>query len=290
MKKIILLLAILPFITSCKLENNKLTDIEKITFDNLSPEDFYKTYHILNSKKVNVDSLKAYNRDTLIGGSYELSPFDAYPKEIQCYSDYIYYSQIQETNDYITDKEIKEEGIIGATPVNEIALFQNIKFNYADFIVDKRNNKIVGCRFITRNHSETDYYKKNIDLLREKLGKPKYTYRGFTNDNGGPVHYPLLYDIWLINGKMFQFNMNLLEHGAKKHESITLIILKEDLIDTFDSSFNMNFTIFKDYFDKERANKFNVEGILSERVEKKDLDKANKRAQNVLDSIKRGYK
>lgn len=286
LRKIILILAILPFVISCKEEHNRLTDIEKINFDNFSPENFYKTYHILNSKKVNVDSLKAYNRDTLIQGSYEVNPFDTYPKVIQCYPNYTYYSQAQQTTDYLTEQDIKEERIFGVTPVSEIAVYKNIKFNYANFIVDKRNNKIVGCIFITRNHSETDYYKKSIDLLREKLGKPKYNNRGFTDDNGGPVHYPLVNDIWFINGKMFQFNMHLLEEGAKKYESITLLILNEDLIDTFDSSFNVNFTIFKNYFDKERSNKFQVESILTERVELKDLENANKKAQKVIDSIK----
>jgi hypothetical protein len=81
--------------------------------------------------------------------------------------------------------------------------------------------------------------------------------------------------------------MNLKEEGAEKYESITLLILNENLTDTFDSSFNMNFTVFKDYFDKERAGRFNIENLLSERVERKDLDEAGKRAQKVVDSIKR---
>lgn len=288
MRKILLLLSILPFIISCQQESSKLTDIEKISFDQLQPENFYKTYHILNSKKVNVDSLRAYQKDTLIGGSYEHGPFDAFPKEIQCYPDYSYYTQMEEMQDQVTEEDIKEKRIFGVIPVKEIASFKNIKFNYADFIVNKRTNKVVGCIFSTRNHAETDFYKKSIGLLSEKMGKPKFTYRGFIDDNGGPVHSPLLYDIWFLNGKMFQFNMNLKEEGAEKYESITLIILDENLTDTFDSSFNMNFTVFKDYFDKERANRFNVENLLSERVDRKNLTDANERAQKLLDSIKRG--
>lgn len=287
MRKILLFLSILPFIISCQKESSKLTDIEKISFDDFSPENFYKTYHILNSKKVNVDSLSAYNRDTLIGGSYELSPFDAHPKEIQCYPNYSYYNQIEEMQDHITEEDIKEKRIFGVTPVKEIALFKNIKFNYANFIADKRNHKIVGCIFMTRNHAEIDYYKKNIDLLRKKLGNPKATYRGFTDDNGGPVHYPLLYDIWFLNGKMFQFQMNLKEEGAEKYESISLLILNENLTDTFDSSFNTNFTIFKDYFDKERLRRFSIESLLTERVEQKDVDEAAERARIVVDLMKK---
>jgi len=287
MRKILLLLSILPFIISCQKESSKLTDIEKISFDHFSPENFYKTYHILDSKKVNVDSLKAYNRDTLIGGSYELSPFDAHPKEIQCYPNYSYYAQTEEMQDHITEEDIKEKRVFGVTPVKEIALFKNIKFNYADFIVDKRNNKTVGSIFSTRNHVETDYYKKNIGLLTEKLGKPKFTYRGFTDDNGGPVHYPLRYDIWFLDGKMFQFHMNFKEEGADKYESITLLILNENLTDTFDSSFNMNFTVFKDYFDKERLRRFSIESLLAERVERKDIDEAGKRAKIVVDLMKK---
>ncbi|RQO65289.1 hypothetical protein DBR43_31075 [Pedobacter sp. KBW06] len=287
MKKFLFLLPILAVIISCQKESSKLTDIEKISFDHLSPENFYNTYHILNSKKVNVDSLRAYNRDTLIGGSYELHPFDAHPKEIQCYPDYSYYSQTEETQDHITEEDIKEKRVFGVTPVTEIAEFKNIKFNYASFITDKRNHKIVGAVFSTRNHAETDYYKKNIALLREKLGNPKVTYSGFTDDNGGPVHYPLVYDIWFLNGKMFQFHMNLKEEGADKYESITLVILNENLTATFDSSFNMNFTVFKDYLDEERSRRFRIESLLMERVDPKDLDAASERAKTVVELLKK---
>lgn len=287
MKKLLLLLLILPFIISCQKESNKLTDIENITFENFSVENFYKTYHILDSKKVNIDSLRAYNRDTLIGGSYELKPFDAYPKTVQSYPDYLYYTQIQASNDHFTEKDLEEKRVFGVTPVKEIAFFHNIKFNYANFIVDKKNNKVNGCSFITRNHAEADYYKKSLHLIREKLGKPKFTYKGFIDDNGGPVHYPLIYDIWFLKGKMFQFSMNQVEEGAETYESITLLILNENLTDTFDSSLNMNFTIFKDYFEEERASRLNLEVLLTERVGKENYNAAREKAKRVLDSIKR---
>lgn len=289
MKKLFLIFIILLFTNSCKNEDSTFTNLENLSFENFSPENFYKIHNILNSQKVNVDSLKAYDKETSIG-SYELKPFDIAPKENNSYKNYSYYSQIQDSNDHITEKEINERNIIGVIPVHEIAFFKEIKFNYANFIVDKRNNKTVGSIFTTSNHSETDYYKKNIELISKNLGKPKYTYRGFTDDNGGPVHYPLLYDIWILNRKIYQFQMNLSELGADKYESITLLILNENLVDTFDSSFNNNFTIFKDYFEQERANRFNIENLLFERIEKKNLDEANKRARKVLDSIKANYK
>ncbi len=141
--------------------------------------------------------------------------------------------------------------------------------------MDKRNNKIVGYNFNTRNHSEANYYTKNLDLIRSKMGNPKCTYRGFTNDNGGgPVHYPLIYDVWFKDGKMLQFNQNFEDGSDEDFFSISLLILDENLIDTFDSSFNTRFTILKDFFNEDRQTRHNIESLLNERIEKKDLNKA----------------
>lgn len=285
MKKLLLLLAILPFVISCQNKTDELTDIEKIKFVKFSAEEFYKKNKIFNSKKVNIDSLKAYSKqkDTLVG-SFEFMEFDLASSDTKFYENYAHYSQAKQDFDHITEEDIKEERIFGVNPVKEIAYFKNIKFNYANFIIDKRYNKIVGCLFNTRNHSETNYYKQNIDLIRSEIGKPKYTYRGFTNDNGGgPVHYPLIYDVWFINGKMFQFNQNFEDGSDEDFYSISLLVLDENLVDTFDSSFNTNFTILKDFFDEERRTRHNIESDLNERIEKKDLAKA-------LEKVKKLYK
>ena len=156
------------------------------------------------------------------------------------------------------------------------------KGEYKNVRKSKRSNKIVGCLFNTRNHPENNYYKQNIDLIRSEIGKPKYTYRGFTNDNGGgPVHYPLIYDVWFINGKMLQFNQNFEVGSDEDFYSISLLVLDENLIDTFDSSFNVQFTILKDFFDEDRQTRHNTESELNERIEKKDLAKALEKAKTL---------
>ena len=282
MKKL-LLLAILPFMISCQDKTDELTDIEKLKFEHFSPEEFYKKNKIFNFTNVSIESLIAYRnqRDTL-AGSFEFSDFDLASSDTKFYENYAYYSQAKQDFDHITEEDIKEERIFGVNPVKEIAYFKNIKFNYANFIIDKRSNKIVGCLFNTRNHPETNYYKQNIDLIRSEIGKPKYTYRVFTNDNGGgPVHYPLIYDVWFINGKMLQFNQNFEDGSDEDFYSISLLVLDENLIDTFDSSFNVQFTILKDFFDEGRQTRHNTESELNERIEKKDLAKALEKAKTL---------
>jgi len=68
--------------------------------------------------------------------------------------------------------------------------------------------------------------------------------------------------------------------AVKKFFFISLLILDENLIDTFDSSFNIQFTILKDFFDEDRRSRHTIEFERNERIEKKDLDKAIEK--NVL--------
>ncbi|MEJ5106346.1 hypothetical protein [Chryseobacterium sp. MYb328] len=284
---LLLLLVVLPVIVACKKNGTKnLTDIEQIKFENFSPEEFYQSHNILNSAKVNVDSLNAYNKGVLTG-AYQINTFDIDPKNYVFYPDYTYYSQNSEMFDHITEKEIKEEGIMGGIPVPEIAFFRNIKFNYAHFILDQKSRKVVGCIFSTIPHSEVNYYQKNMDLARKELGKPQYTYNGFSDDEGGPVHYPLVYDIWIRDGKMIQFNKDIRDEGDKQYEYITLLILNENLIDSFDSSQNLRFTIFKDFFDPDRSRRHMLEGTLMKRFGKNDLEKASEMMRKHLDSVKK---
>lgn len=284
--RLLLLSVILPLMIACKKdETKKLTDIEQIKFESFSPEEFYQNHNILNSAKVNVDSLNAYNKE-VITGAYQTDAFDIDPRNYVFYPDYTYYSQRGEMFDHITEKEIKEENGSGSNSVPEIAFFRNIKFNYGHFILDKKSKKIVGTIFSSIRHSEANYYQKNMDLIRKELGKPQYTYNGFSDDEGGTVHYPLVYDIWIKDGKMFQFNKDIRDEGDKKYEYITLLILNENLIDTFDSAQNTRFTIFKDFFDPERSRRHMLEGTLMKRFGKNDLEKAAEMMRKHIDSIK----
>ncbi|MGE8556486.1 MAG: hypothetical protein ACN6OB_21405 [Chryseobacterium jejuense] len=287
MSRLLLLLGILPFMIACKKDETKnLTDIEQIKFENFSPEEFYQSHNILNSAKVNVDSLNAYNKEILTG-AYQIDAFDVDPKNYVFYPDYTYYSQRGEMFDHVTEKEISEEQVSGVIPVPEIAFFRNVKFNYAHFIQDKKSMKIVGTIFSTIPHSEPNYYQKTMDLVRKELGKPQFAYNGFSDDDGGPMHYPLVYDIWIRDGKMFQFNKDIKEEGDKKYECITLLILNENLIDPFDSSQNLRFTIFKDFFDPDRSKRHMLEGTLMKRFGKNDLEKAAEMMREHIDSTKR---
>ncbi|BAP32681.1 uncharacterized protein CHSO_3644 [Chryseobacterium sp. StRB126] len=287
MSRLLLLLTILPFMIACKKdETKKLTDIEQIQFENFSPEEFYQSHNILNSAKVNVDSLNVYNKEVLTG-AFQIDAFDIDPKNYVFYPDYTYYSQRGETFDHLTEKETKEERAFGGIPVPEIAFFRNIKFNYGHFIQDKKTKKIVGTIFSTILHSEPNYYQKTMDLVRKELGKPQYTYNGFSDDEGGAVHYPLVYDVWIRDGEMLQFNKDIRDEGDKKYECITLLILNENLIDTFDSSQNLRFTIFKDFFDPDRSRRHMLEGTLMKRFGKSDLEKAAEMMRKHLDSTKK---
>ncbi|MBP2616589.1 hypothetical protein [Chryseobacterium jejuense] len=282
-----LLLGILLFVIACKKdETKKLTDIEQIQFENFSPEEFYQSHNIFNAAKVNVDSLNVYNKEVLIG-AYQIDTFDIDPKNYVFYPDYTYYSQRGEMFDHITEKEIKDEQVSGGIPVSEIAFFRNIKFNYAHFILDKKSNRIVGCRFSTIPHSEANYYQKTMDWVRKELGKPQYSYNGFSDDEGGAVHYPLVYDIWIRDGKMLQFNKDIKDEGDKKYEYITLLTLNENLIDIFDSSQNLRFTLFKDFFDPERSRRHMLEGTLMKRFGKNDLERAAEMMRKHIDSVRK---
>lgn len=267
-------------------ETKNLTDVEQIKFENFSPEEFYQSHNILNSAKVNVDSLNAYNKDVFTG-AYQIDAFDIDPKNYVFYPDYTYYSEREEMFDHITEKDMQEGQVFGAIPVPEIAFFRNVKFNYAHFILDKKSNRIVGSCFSTIPHSEPNYYQTNMNLIRNELGKPQYTYNGFSDDEGGPMHYPLVYDIWIRDGKMFQFNKDIKEEGDKKYEYITLLILNENLTDTFDSSQNLRFTLFKDFNDPERSKRHSLEGALMKRFGKNDLEKASEMMRKHLDSVRK---
>ncbi|WP_139166124.1 GntR family transcriptional regulator [Chryseobacterium jejuense] len=287
MSRLLLLLGILPLMIACKKdETKKLTDIEQIKFENFSPEEFYQSHNILNSGKINVDSLNAYNKEILTE-AYQIDAFDIDPKNYVFYPDYVYYSEREEMFDHITEKDMKEGQVFGAIPVPEIAFFMNIKFNYAHFVLDKKNNNIVGSRFSTIPHSESNYYQKTMELVRKELGKPQFAYNGFSDDDGGPMHYPLVYDIWIRDGKMFQFNKDIKEEGDKKYEYITLLILNENLIDLFDSSQNVRFIIFKDFSDPDRSRRHMLEGTLMKRFGKNDLEKAAEMMRKHIDSTKR---
>ncbi len=80
---------------------------------------------------------------------------------------------------------------------------------------------------------------------------------------------------------MLQFNQNFEDGSDEDFYSISLLVLDENLIDTFDSSFNVQFTILKDFFDEDRQTRHNTESELYERIEKKDLAKALEKAKTL---------
>lgn len=263
-----------------KTPEDKRMNIEAVDIGSLNAEQFYHDHSILHSKVVNVDSLKVEHRDTAIG-AYTVVPFDLHSEgqhgkqEMKYFPGFVYYTQDGEAFDEVTKEGVEARVEYGMTPVKPIAYFKNIRFNYADFIVDEQTKKVVGAIFSTNIHADPDFYKKSLDTVQQVLGKPAYSYRGFTNDNGGPARWPLLYDIWSIGGKMFQFHQDTEDGIGGDKVTISLLVLNEDVVDTFDSYYNTRFDIFRDYFDEGRQARFQQESMQSKRIGKKDFNNMN---------------
>ncbi|MDI9310462.1 MAG: hypothetical protein QM535_09615 [Limnohabitans sp.] len=285
----IVVLVLVVFFTSCKKENfilkpgKTFLDIEQIDFNDLDIQEYYKDIDVYNVTSKNQDSLRLIEKNKW--GSYKIKNFgmDSSPGEKDFslkrnYPDYLYIEQSKEEDDFMTQKEIDENGWSKwKRCVDTVAYFKNIHFSYTDFITDT-NKKVVGCVFQTKGVKDDNYYHNELKKLKKVLGEPKQSLDG--RDNHPGVDISLAYDIWEINGKLYQFSRFNNSYG--EIESIELLILNLDEVYTFSSFFNLRFTIYKDFESAHYYDRRDIEIFIGDRVvDDKDLERARKRRKQI---------